>query len=92
MFIKDIKFIKSLSFLLFKKDKDHDSRLSKSDFQQSVMQDPLLLECFGQCFPDQKVFNFLILNLFENETLRVLLNYRLKHEILLLTNHNLFIS
>jgi hypothetical protein len=39
-------------------DKDHDSRLSYSDFFQSVTADPLLLECFGQCLPDQKV-NFI---------------------------------
>ena len=37
------------------KDKDHDSRLSYSDFQASVLADPLLLECFGQCLPDPKV-------------------------------------
>jgi hypothetical protein len=37
-------------------DKDHDSRLSFQDFHQSVLADPLLLECFGQCLPDPKVF------------------------------------
>lgn len=48
--------IKDLVEIALKKmDLDRDNRLSKSDFQQSVMQDPLLLECFGQCFPDQKV-------------------------------------
>lgn len=48
--------IKDLVEIALKKmDKDHDSRLSLSDFQQSVQADPLLLECFGQCLPDQKV-------------------------------------
>ena len=48
--------IKDLVEIALKKmDKDHDSRLSFSDFFQSVQADPLLLECFGQCLPDQKV-------------------------------------
>ena len=40
-------------------DKDHDSRLSFQDFHQSVLADPLLLECFGQCLPDPKVFDLI---------------------------------
>jgi Ca2+-binding EF-hand superfamily protein len=48
--------IKDLVEIALKKmDKDHDSRLSFQDFHQSVLADPLLLECFGQCLPDQKV-------------------------------------
>lgn len=47
--------IKDLVEIALKKmDKDHDSRLSFLDFHQSVLTDPLLLECFGQCLPDQK--------------------------------------
>ncbi len=49
-FSSKLKFVNSI-----RKDKDHDSRLSFQDFHQSVLADPLLLECFGQCLPDQKV-------------------------------------
>ncbi|RNA32891.1 EF-hand calcium-binding domain-containing 1 [Brachionus plicatilis] len=47
--------IKDLVEIALKKmDKDHDSRLSFQDFHDSVLADPLLLECFGQCLPDHK--------------------------------------
>jgi len=35
-------------------DKDHDGRVSLADFDQSVREEPLLLEVFGQCFPDEQ--------------------------------------
>ena len=35
-------------------DHDHDSRLSKSDYQTSVKEDALLLEAFGPCIPDEQ--------------------------------------
>ena len=38
----------------FLQDHDHDSRLSKSDFETAVKADPLLLEVFGPCLPDEK--------------------------------------
>jgi len=47
--IKDI-----VEITLKKMDKDHDSRLSRQDFEQSVAEEPLLLEAFGQCLPDEK--------------------------------------
>jgi len=36
-------------------DKDHDNRLGDNDFSQSVREDPLLLSCFGQVFPNARV-------------------------------------
>ena len=36
-------------------DKDHDNRLGDNDFSQSVREDPLLLSCFGQIFPNSRV-------------------------------------
>ncbi|KAI3381637.1 hypothetical protein SNEBB_009760 [Seison nebaliae] len=39
---------------LKKMDKDHDGRVSLTDFQQSVQEEPLLLECFGKCLPNRK--------------------------------------
>ena len=36
---------------LRKMDKDKDGRISLSDFQASVSEEPLLLEAFGNCLP-----------------------------------------
>jgi len=47
--IKDI-----VEITLKKMDKDHDGRVSLADFDQSVREEPLLLEVFGQCFPDEQ--------------------------------------
>ncbi|XP_002741434.1 calaxin-like [Saccoglossus kowalevskii] len=47
--------IKDLVELTLKKmDHDHDGRLSYKDFKSSVVIEPLLLEAFGQCLPDNK--------------------------------------
>ncbi|XP_076803323.1 calaxin-like isoform X1 [Clavelina lepadiformis] len=47
--------IKDLVELTLKKmDIDHDSRLSKADFETAVKTEPLLLEVFGPCLPDEK--------------------------------------
>lgn len=47
--IKDI-----VEITLKKMDLDHDSRLSRTDFKTSVEEEPLLLEVFGQCLPDDR--------------------------------------
>jgi len=47
--IKDI-----VEIALKKMDLDHDSRLSRADFKSSVEEEPLLLEVFGQCLPDER--------------------------------------
>lgn len=36
-------------------DKDHDGRLSFSDFEKAVGHENLLLEAFGTCLPDPMV-------------------------------------
>jgi len=47
--------IKDLVEITLKKmDHDHDSRLSYKDFEKSVKEEPLLLEAFGPCLPDNK--------------------------------------
>ncbi|XP_076349557.1 calaxin-like isoform X2 [Tachypleus tridentatus] len=47
--------IKDLVDLTLKKmDYDHDGRLSANDFRRSVQEEPLLLEAFGPCLPDDK--------------------------------------
>merc|ERR1711981_39430 len=47
--------VKDLVELALKKmDNDHDSRLSKQDFHDSVVAEPLLLEAFGPCLPDEQ--------------------------------------
>lgn len=46
--------IKDLVEIALKKmDNDKDSRLSKTDFHDSVIEEPLLLEAFGPCLPDE---------------------------------------
>ncbi|XP_022246137.1 EF-hand calcium-binding domain-containing protein 1-like [Limulus polyphemus] len=48
--------IKDLVDLTLKKmDYDRDGRLSADDFKRSVQEEPLLLEAFGPCLPDDKV-------------------------------------
>ncbi|XP_063697175.1 calaxin-like [Culicoides brevitarsis] len=34
-------------------DLDKDGKISKADFKETVMEKPLMLECFGQCLPDR---------------------------------------
>jgi len=47
--------VKDLVELALKKiDLDHDSKLSKNDFRESVINEPLLLEAFGPCLPDEQ--------------------------------------
>ncbi|XP_040043968.1 calaxin [Gasterosteus aculeatus] len=47
--------VKDLVEITFKKmDRDHDGRLSFSDFEQSVKEENLLLEAFGTCLPNFK--------------------------------------
>lgn len=47
--------VKDLVELALKKiDLDHDSKLSKGDFRESVLAEPLLLEAFGPCLPDEQ--------------------------------------
>lgn len=47
--------IKELVELSLKKfDLDHDGRLSYTDFQMTVQEEPLLLEAFGPCLPHTK--------------------------------------
>ena len=40
---------------LRKMDKDRDGRISLSDFQASVSEEPLLLEAFGNCLPSNQL-------------------------------------
>lgn len=47
--VKDI-----VELALKKMDNDHDSKLSKNDFHDSVVAEPLLLEAFGPCLPDEQ--------------------------------------
>ncbi|XP_071506849.1 calaxin-like [Diadema antillarum] len=48
--------IKDLVEITIKKmDLDHDGRLSAKDFAESVKAEPLLVECFGDCLPKQKI-------------------------------------
>lgn len=48
--------IKELVEITLKKmDKDHDNRLGDNDFSASVREDPVLLSCFGQVFPNSRV-------------------------------------
>lgn len=52
--IKDL-----VEIALRKMDNDKDSRLSKADFRSSITAEPLLLEAFGPCLPDENsVENF----------------------------------
>lgn len=47
--------------IINKVDIDCDGIISFEDYQQSVLKEPLLLECFGQCLPDRKhVYAFLM--------------------------------
>ncbi|XP_065666095.1 calaxin isoform X2 [Hydra vulgaris] len=47
--------VKDLVEITLKKmDFDHDNRVSYADFKQAVEEEPLLLEAFGPCLPDQE--------------------------------------
>lgn len=50
------RFVVSTVLLnLSRQDHDHDGRLSVSDYEESVKNEPLLLEAFGPCLPNKKV-------------------------------------
>uniref|UniRef100_A0A803U1H7 EF-hand domain-containing protein n=1 Tax=Anolis carolinensis TaxID=28377 RepID=A0A803U1H7_ANOCA len=49
--IKDL-----IEITLKKMDYDHDGKLSYADFENAVKDENLLLEAFGPCLPDMKVF------------------------------------
>merc|ERR1739848_518793 len=55
--IKDL-----VEIALRKMDLDKDSRLNKNDFHDSIFDEPLLLEAFGPCLPDE-----ISAEIFENE-------------------------
>jgi len=47
--------VKDLVDIVLKKmDKDHDGRLSSTDFKLAVKEEPLLLEAFGMCLPSEQ--------------------------------------
>lgn len=54
--------VKDLVDIIIKKiDYDRDGLVSFEDYRMSVMQEPMLLECLGQCLPDRKhVYAFLL--------------------------------
>lgn len=46
---------KDLAELVMRKlDKDKDGKVSLEDYQLSVTEEPLLLEAFGRCLPDER--------------------------------------
>lgn len=53
--------IKDLADIIIKKlDKNNDGKISFVDYRTTVLEDPMMLECLGQCLPDTKhVFAFL---------------------------------
>lgn len=54
--------IKDLADIILKKmDLDQDGAISYDDYRVSVLQNNMLLECFGQCLPDRKsIYAFLM--------------------------------
>jgi Ca2+-binding EF-hand superfamily protein len=54
--------VKDLVDIIIKKvDHDKDGIISFDDYSRTVLEEPLMLECFGQCLPDRKhVYAFLI--------------------------------
>lgn len=54
--------VKDLVDIIIKKiDLDKDGIISFEDYETSILQEPMLLECLGQCLPDRKhVYAFLI--------------------------------
>jgi Ca2+-binding EF-hand superfamily protein len=54
--------IKDLVDIIIKKmDLDKDGIISYHDYFQTVLNDPMMLECFGQCIPDRKhVYAFML--------------------------------
>lgn len=50
--------VKDLADIVLKKlDVDRDGIISYKDYEMAVTEEPLLLECFGQCLPDRKNLN-----------------------------------
>lgn len=54
--------VKDLVDIIIKKmDHDKDGIISFEDYSKTVLEEPLMLECFGQCLPDRKhVYAFLV--------------------------------
>jgi hypothetical protein len=60
--------VKDLVEMTLKKmDFDHDSRLSFDDYKQAVFEEPLLLEAFGACLPDEKAVEAFLLTFAEKK-------------------------
>lgn len=60
--------VKDLVEMTLKKmDFDHDSRLSFEDYKQAVLEEPLLLEAFGACLPDDKAVEAFLLTFAEKK-------------------------
>lgn len=43
-----------IEIVLRKLDKDKDGKISLEDYRQSVLEEPLLLEAFGRCLPNER--------------------------------------
>lgn len=43
-----------IEIVLRKLDKDKDGKVSLEDYRQSVLEEPLLLEAFGRCLPNER--------------------------------------
>ena len=50
-----------------KMDLDKDGKISPDDFLATVKKEPLLLEAFGQCLPDENTVNQFITQFFTKE-------------------------
>ncbi|XP_031338596.1 EF-hand calcium-binding domain-containing protein 1 isoform X2 [Photinus pyralis] len=49
---------KDLAEIVMRKlDKDKDGKISLEDYQSSILEEPLLLEAFGRCLPDERACN-----------------------------------
>lgn len=52
---EDDKWVKDFVDIVIKKvDKDNDGIISFADYAATVLKEPMLLECFGPCLPDDK--------------------------------------
>ena len=59
--ITDVFVIQDLIDMTLKKmDHDKDGRVSYSDFEETVKREPLMMEAFGQCLPNNRIgFEFM---------------------------------
>lgn len=56
--------VRDLSELALKKlDIDHDGKVSFQDWKAAIIDEPLLLEAFGQCLPTEETCNAFLLTL-----------------------------